>query len=88
PDVGTILPGLGEPVMLRLEAGDPGVGRTLAQLDVRGLTGAAVLALDRNGGQVLLPTGQERLQSGDVLALAGAPEAVDAAAALLKTRRG
>jgi CPA2 family monovalent cation:H+ antiporter-2 len=87
PDVGTVLPGLGEPVMLRLEAGDPGVGKTLAQLDVRGLTGAAVLALDRSGEQVLLPTGQERLQSGDVLALAGAPEAVDAATTLLKTRR-
>jgi CPA2 family monovalent cation:H+ antiporter-2 len=87
PDVGTILPGLGEPVMLRLEAGDLGVGKTLAQLDVRGLTGAAVLALDRDGGQVLLPTGQERLESGDLLALAGAPEAVDAATVLLKTRR-
>ena len=87
PDIGTVLPGLGEPVMLRLEAGDPGVGKTLARLDVRGLTGAAVLALDRSGEQVLLPTGQERLQSGDVLALAGAPEAVDAATTLLKTRR-
>ncbi len=83
PDVGTLLPGLGEPVVLRLEAGNPAVGRTLAELDVRSLTGAAILALDRDGGQVLLPTGQERLRSGDVLALAGTPEAVDAATALL-----
>jgi K+:H+ antiporter len=84
PDVGGLLPGLGEPMALRLEAGDRAVGRTLAQLDLRGLTGATILALAREGNPVLLPTGHEQLRAGDVLALVGAPEAVRAATALLR----
>ncbi|HTC25006.1 MAG TPA: cation:proton antiporter [Gemmatimonadales bacterium] len=84
PEVGALLPGLGEPVVLRLNRTDWGVGKTLAELDVRSLTGAAILAVDRDGRQVLLPHGQERLQAGDALGLAGTPEAIAAATALLQ----
>jgi CPA2 family monovalent cation:H+ antiporter-2 len=85
PDVGALLPGLGEPVALRLESQDRGAGKTLAQLNLRSLTGAAILALVRDGSPVLLPTGHELLRAGDVLALAGTPEAVRAATALLRS---
>jgi CPA2 family monovalent cation:H+ antiporter-2 len=82
-EVHGVLPGLGEPTAVRLEEGSPGVGRTLAQLNLRGLTGATVLALQREGQEVLVPTGHEALQVGDLLALAGTHEAVEAARALL-----
>lgn len=80
--VSELLPGLGEPEAVRLEPAGPAVGRTLAQLNVRGLTGATVLAIIR-GSEVILPTPDETLQSGDVLALTGTREAVEAAKQLL-----
>ena len=81
--VHALLPGLGDPVPVRLPPGSHGVGRTLASLDVRGLTGATVLAIARLDGAALVPTGKETLQAGDVLAVAGGPDAVAAARALL-----
>jgi CPA2 family monovalent cation:H+ antiporter-2 len=77
-----LLPGLGELVPIRLEPGSPGVGRTLAQLDVRGLTGATVLAINRGEQGVVVPTAHEVLLEGDVLALSGSHDAVSAAIAL------
>ena len=85
PDIAALLPGLGEPVALRLDSRDRAVGKTLAQLNLRSLTGAAILALGREGAPVVLPTGHELLRAGDVLALAGTPEAVRAATALLRS---
>ena len=68
---------------MRLAADSYAVGKTLADLNLRGLTGATVLACLRDGEGVLVPTGHETLQPDDVLALAGAHEAIDAARALL-----
>ncbi|HEU4649663.1 MAG TPA: cation:proton antiporter [Gemmatimonadales bacterium] len=84
-DVHRLLPGLGEPMALGIEATDYACGRTLASLDVRSRTGAVVLAITRAGDEILLPTGREKIHSGDVLALAGTGDAVRAAAALLRT---
>jgi CPA2 family monovalent cation:H+ antiporter-2 len=84
--VSDVLPGLGAPEPARLGAGSPAVGRTLRDLDLRGVTGATVLAIARPAGGDLeprLPTGREVLAAGDVLALAGTRAAVDAARALL-----
>ncbi|ATB31353.1 cation:proton antiporter [Melittangium boletus] len=78
-----ILPGLGEPTPVRLEASSPAVGRTLAQLNLRGMTGATVLAIRRGEDKVVVPTADEQLQAGDVLALAGTHEAIDSARAVL-----
>ena len=58
--------------------------RTLAEIDLRGLTGATVLAILRPGEQVLVPSGRERLRSGNVLAAAGAEEAIAAVRDLLE----
>jgi CPA2 family monovalent cation:H+ antiporter-2 len=79
----SLLPGIGEPVAVRVPEGSPAVGRTLAALNLRGVTGATVLAISRPGGGVMVPTADETLRAGDVLALAGTREAVDAARALL-----
>jgi CPA2 family monovalent cation:H+ antiporter-2 len=82
-----MLPGLGDPVSVRLWADSPGVHRTLADLNLRGLTGATVLAITRQGEPVMIPTGHEVLRDGDVLAIAGSHEAIAAAVELLRTAR-
>lgn len=78
-----LLPGLGEPTALRLDKDSPAVGRTLAELNVRGITGATVLAITRGEEGLLIPTAGELLRAGDVLALAGSHDAIAAAARLL-----
>ena len=83
-DVQRLLRGLGEPVALRLDAQSGAVGRTLADLNLRGQTGATVLAITRLDGAVVIPTAQELLHAGDVLALAGTQDALEQAARLLK----
>ena len=77
-----LLPGLGEPTPLRITAESPAVGRSLAELDLRGQTGATVLVILR-GEQGLLPSAREVLREGDVLALAGSHDAIESARALL-----
>ncbi|MBN1206011.1 MAG: cation:proton antiporter [Myxococcaceae bacterium] len=78
-----LLPGLGAPTPVQLEETSPAVGKTLAALNLRGLTGATVLAIHREGADVSVPTAQEVLKAGDLLALAGTHAAVEAAKALL-----
>ncbi len=78
-----MIPGLGEPVSLRLNDGDYAVGRSLGALDLRDTTDATVLVILRGGEPVVLPVGREVLRAGDTLALAGTPAAVERAAVLL-----
>lgn len=78
-----LLPGLGDIQLLGLEAHDPGVGRTLEELDIRSLTGANVVVIQRGARKIVMPEGSERLEAGDVLALSGAHDAVLAASRLL-----
>lgn len=72
-----ILPGLGEITMLRIDEASPAVGRTLSDLELRGRTGASVVAIDRPQGRVVMPGGNEMLRSGDLVAFTGAPEAIE-----------
>ena len=74
-----LLPGLGEPFPLRLDESSRAVGKTLAQINLRGVTGASVLAIARSDRGVIVPTASEVLRVGDVLALAGTHDAVAAA---------
>jgi CPA2 family monovalent cation:H+ antiporter-2 len=78
-----MVPGLGEAATLRLSPGDPAVSRTLAQLNLRGLTGATVIAVERAGQGVIYPGAHERLCAGDVLVFTGTDAAVAAARQLL-----
>lgn len=77
------LPGLGEPVAVRVQPGSAAAEHTLAELNLRGVTGATVLAVLRQGEQVLVPSGHECLHTGDVLAVAGSEDAVAAARQML-----
>jgi CPA2 family monovalent cation:H+ antiporter-2 len=83
-DVRQLLPGIGELTQADIGAGDAAAGRTLAQLNLRGLTGASVVALCRGDERLVLPEGHEQLQVGDVLALTGSQRAITAAAAVLR----
>jgi CPA2 family monovalent cation:H+ antiporter-2 len=74
-----LLPGLGAPAPVRIRPGTLAAGRTLAELDLRGLTGATVLAIVREHAGVLTPTGRETLEVGDLLAVAGTEEAIESA---------
>jgi CPA2 family monovalent cation:H+ antiporter-2 len=76
----TMLPGLGEPVAMTISAGSAAAGRTLRELDMRGETGATVLALLRGEVRHVSPRGDTRLEAGDVIAVAGTHEAVTGSA--------
>jgi CPA2 family monovalent cation:H+ antiporter-2 len=62
------------------------IGHSLAQLELRGTTGATVLAIQRGDEGLVVPSAHERLRAGDVLAVAGSSEAVAAARSLLEGR--
>jgi len=81
-----LLPGLGTPEAVRLNPDSAAVGRSLSALDLRGLTGATVLAITRGERAIVLPAASETLEAGDLLAVAGTREALTAARALLEQR--
>jgi CPA2 family monovalent cation:H+ antiporter-2 len=63
------------------------VGKTLKQIDLRALTGATVIAIDRGPHDVVYPDADETILAGDVLVLTGTTEAVAAARGLLERGR-
>src|SRR6266540_1862616 len=73
------LPGLGNAQAVKIDPRAAVVGRTLRQVDLRGLTGATVIAVDRDSGDVVYPTADEVLRAGDALILTGTADAVNAA---------
>ena len=83
-DVDRLMPGLGTPVAIRIDPASACVGRSLAELNLRGRSGATVLAISRSGESIAVPGAGERLQGGDVLALAGTHEAIEVALTLLR----
>jgi CPA2 family monovalent cation:H+ antiporter-2 len=81
-DLNAVLPGLGEPVAIRVVPQSIAIGRSLAQLNLRGATGATVLAIKRGSQQIPTPLGREVIQSDDVVAVAGAQDAIAVARAI------
>ncbi len=86
--VGDILPGLGALTAVEVHQQSPALGRTLADLNLRALTGASVLAITRNEGNLIAPSAKETLRAGDTLALTGTQEAIAAARKLLEPLEG
>jgi CPA2 family monovalent cation:H+ antiporter-2 len=82
-DVKRLMPGLGEAATISLPADAPSVGQTLKALDLRGLTGATVIAIDRGPEDIVYPTADEVLRPGDLLVLTGSQESVNNARDLL-----
>ena len=78
-----MLPGLGEPVAMTVAPGSAADGRTLSELNMRGATGATVLALLRGSNPHISPRGDMRLEQGDVIAVAGTHDAVNGVRAMV-----
>ncbi|HEY0529236.1 MAG TPA: cation:proton antiporter [Gemmatimonadaceae bacterium] len=78
-DVNAILPGLGEPMAIRVLPQSVAAGKSLAQLNLRGATGATVLAIRRGDDQIPTPLGREIIHAGDLLAVAGSRDALSVA---------
>jgi CPA2 family monovalent cation:H+ antiporter-2 len=78
-----VIAGLGAPVAIRLGNTSPAVGVTLSRLNLRGRTGATVLAIARGDKAIIAPRAEEKLEAGDVLAVAGTGESIEAARGVL-----
>lgn len=83
----SMMPGMGEPTAFTVAAGASCIGRTLKELNLRGLTGATVLAIERGNGDAVVPSADDTLREHDVLVLTGTREAVHAACQLLRHSR-
>jgi len=84
--VEAMLPGLGSVKPVKIEAWSVAAGRTLGELNLRGRTGATVVGVSRNGGEIPHPSARERLEPGDLVALTGSRDAVQAAQRELERR--
>jgi CPA2 family monovalent cation:H+ antiporter-2 len=74
----------------------PNAGRALAELKLAQLTGARVVGIERNGTKIIAPSGEERLEAGDNVLVAGTLAEIgafqrwlnqEAAAAVIETQR-
>ena len=79
-----LLPGLGDFEPVRVGDSSGCAGRSLGELNLRGRTGATVVALLRGEEQVAFPEAHERLSAGDLVALTGSHDAIEAATTILK----
>jgi len=83
-DLEMVIPGIGPWVRVELPATSPAVGKTLGELELRGSTGATVLAIMRGEEGLAVPDAHEPLRAGDVLAITGSHDALAAATAMLR----
>ena len=81
-----LLPGLGVVESVTIEAGSRFAGTTLAEADLRGLTGASVVAIARGEKRIPMPDGSDQILPGDVLALFGPSDGVARATSILRER--
>ncbi len=79
-----MLPGMGPIVPLQVAPGSTAVGKTLGELNLRGRTGATVVAVSRDNERNPRPTSATRLAIGDLVAITGSEQSIDRAAALLR----
>jgi monovalent cation:H+ antiporter-2, CPA2 family len=81
------VPGIGmlTPVVVQATSGE--VGKRLSEIDLHSRSGAVVVAIGRDGAEVIVPSGEEVLRTGDVLELAGPSDAVASAIRLLNAPR-
>lgn len=68
---------------IEVAPGSVAAGMTLAQANVRGLSGATVIATERSGSLTGNPTPDTRLEPGDRVALIGQPDQLALASVLL-----
>jgi CPA2 family monovalent cation:H+ antiporter-2 len=83
-DVSQLLAGLGSLATEVILSTHAGAGKTLAELNLRGLSGATVLAIARGSSAAAVPTATQKLAAGDVLVLTGSSQSVAQAQQLLR----
>jgi len=71
---------------VQVQQGNPGVGRSLRELDIRNTTGASVIAIVRDGAAMTNPGPDVTLRIDDIIVLLGSHQELDQATGLL-TRR-
>jgi len=79
-----MLPGLGDFTPVRISPESACVNLTLGEANLRGRTGATVVALLRDDHRVVFPEAGEKLAAGDLVALTGSHDSIDAAARILR----
>jgi CPA2 family monovalent cation:H+ antiporter-2 len=83
PNVDDLIAGFGAPRTAVVTEGSEVCGRQLREVNLRGRTGAMVLAIQRGEERILVPSAAEVLRPGDVVAIGGSSEAVAAAEEVL-----
>ncbi|MBA3353863.1 MAG: NAD-binding protein [Blastocatellia bacterium] len=68
---------------ITLRENSPVVGKDLGELDVRGLSGATIIAVIRDGETKVSPGANYKLLEGDTVVLLGSPGKIDRARALI-----
>ncbi len=68
---------------ITLRANSPVVGKDLGELDVRGLSGATIIAVVRDGETKISPGANYKLREGDTVVLLGSPGKIDRARTLI-----
>jgi CPA2 family monovalent cation:H+ antiporter-2 len=64
-------------------SGSQAVGKFIRELELRTRTGASIVAIERNGANIINPGPDEEIQSGDQILLLGTREQLNAAKAAL-----
>jgi monovalent cation:H+ antiporter-2, CPA2 family len=62
-----------------IENGSPAAGKLIRELQLRSLTGASVVGIERNGASIINPGADEELQTGDRVLLLGNKSQLEAA---------
>jgi CPA2 family monovalent cation:H+ antiporter-2 len=78
-----ILPGLGDPEIYVVPQQSPIDGKSIGELQLRGRSGASILALVRGSESHVAPGAAEVLRCGDCIALVGTREAIASAKLIL-----
>jgi CPA2 family monovalent cation:H+ antiporter-2 len=81
-----LLPGLGPLTPVRLTASDAAVGRTVAEVNLHGHSGATILCISRGREGTVAPTPDKTFEAGDVLTLTGTAQAIATAREVLAGR--
>ncbi|HKO57877.1 MAG TPA: TrkA C-terminal domain-containing protein, partial [Thermoanaerobaculia bacterium] len=88
PAVDDLIAGFGAPRTTVVAEGSEVIGKQLREVNLRGRTGAMVLAIQRGEERILVPSAAEVLRAGDVVAIGGSSEAVAAAEEVLTAAAG
>jgi CPA2 family monovalent cation:H+ antiporter-2 len=69
---------------IEIRGGSPAAGKLIAELRLRTLTGASIVAIQRDGTSMINPGPEDDIQPGDFVLLLGTRDHLKAAEALLK----